>query len=117
MFLLLYVLILSQFSHLKQGNVDSNGNRASSPLPSRLCLPILAYYFVLNVVNGDYIHLNIDQKSGYRYAGYHYAHPENGRIVKEFFADLADAEELHPDRRDFYLIAQKINDWPITKKR
>jgi len=45
---------------------------------------------------------------------YGYTDPDNGRIVHEFFRELASIEEKTGTRDGIYLVADKKNDWPIV---
>ena len=42
------------------------------------------------------------------------SHPDNGSVVRDFFAELARREAENGSREGIYLSVDKVNDWPIT---
>jgi hypothetical protein len=71
-------------------------------------LVLLCYYYALNVQLGYYF-AGKTQPAG----RYYDPHPRNGVIVREFFANLAAAEQARSSHQQIQLTAAKINDWPI----
>lgn len=69
---------------------------------------LILHYYLLNTQYGHYLFFNKQSHSPYVAA-----HPDNGMIVYRFFQDLATAEVENKGRTGIYLVAKKINDWPI----
>ena len=66
---------------------------------------------VFTVLIGYYAAMNIGARGAYQYA-----HPENGKIVREFFQTLEEAEKRDDIEEGSYLTAERINDWPLSVK-
>jgi hypothetical protein len=77
---------------------------AFAPLTALIC-----YYYILSTQFGHYLVRNTQ-----RVGPYYDPDPQNGIIVREFFAKLADEEQARGSRREIQLTAQKIKDWSIT---
>jgi len=77
---------------------------------------VIAWYVGLNCVMGYFF---VWQGSRARpsemvWGPYVQSHPDNGPIVRDFFATLARLESESPSRESISLSADKKNDWPIT---
>jgi hypothetical protein len=72
-------------------------------------LALLCYYYLLNLQWG-YSFVGKTQPIG----RYQDPDPRNGAIVRNFFANLAEAEQAQGSHRQIQLTAAKFNDWPIT---
>jgi hypothetical protein len=105
-FVMLYVLV-----------ADSWVRAAARAEPvRRLALgTFLAWYAALNAQLGHYILWNgaATRPADGPWSPYVQAHEDNGRIVRDFFAELAAIEARTGSREGFTLVADKKNDWPI----
>jgi hypothetical protein len=77
---------------------------------------LLAWHVVLNARMGHFFVWTSEaaRPPGGRWSVYVQSHPDNGRIVRDFFAALANAEAATGSREGINLVANKHNDWPIT---
>ncbi len=73
-----------------------------------LFVAMVLHYYLLNTQLGHYLFVNTKTKSPYLAA-----HPDNGRIVQQFFQELDRAEREQGSRAGIHLTATKLNDWPI----
>jgi hypothetical protein len=100
-FLVILVVLISQtavmmFEKLKMDTKWPINRQKSAKYFIQIILII--YFFIMNLGNSK---------------AYHDPYPENGRIVKTFFKELAAMERARRSHRGIYLVARKKEDWPI----
>jgi len=113
-FLVLFVILVTCLTESRPDLATPLKTRNSHSLASNnhylfLMLLLLAHYFLLNTQFGHYFVTNTKLTGPY-----HYSDPENGRIVRDFFAELAQMEKRNGSYVGIYLVAEKKNDNPIV---
>jgi hypothetical protein len=76
---------------------------------------VVLWYGALNAQLGHYFVANsaATRPAEGAWSPYVQAHEENGRIIRDFFAELAEIEARTGTREGIVLVADKRNDWPI----
>ncbi|MEZ4663168.1 MAG: hypothetical protein R2911_36945 [Caldilineaceae bacterium] len=101
--------LLAQGERVELAHTFNVGNAVSFNGWANLAFAIIVlHYFLLNTQLGHYFMTKRASQSPYLYAD-----PNNGAIVYQFFQELAQAEIEHKGRTGIWMVAEKIDDWPI----
>jgi hypothetical protein len=116
-FLTAYVVLLDYW--LRDRSVETGGEASGSRLGTlRLVVlaGLLVWHVALNARMGHYFFATgaAARPAGGHRSRYVQAHPDNGIIVRDFFAELERAEERLGSRQGINLVANKFDDWAIT---
>lgn len=101
-FIALFVFLIDKLACVEVGvAVPATGKQDATHklrLSHIIVVAVLGHYLVMN---------------GSEQAAYHYSHPDNGRIVREFFKRLEEVEKRSDIPAGSYLAAERKNDWPL----
>lgn len=113
-FLVLFVILATEITRLTVRRL--RGTRTRTALRLRwgdtqafVLAALIGYYFLLNTQLGYYLAANTTVGGPYRYSD-----PQNGRIVRDFFDELATIEDKTGTRSGICLVAEKKDDWSIV---